>query len=319
MDFELNADQRALNDVVTEIISGYSGLPTTGNVVARIHSFYNQQLDDALTEGGFFEVAVTEGLGPLSAGLLVYEAGRSPGAIELGISTLMAPLILGESFARPFAIVREKDLARPIRFLPQAKTLIVVGTEHVTAIDLSSQEVHPRTSTFAYPYGVLGNIPDLKSGKRIAATVERVQQLWRVAIALEIAGAMQPAIEVAVDHVKQRVAFGRPIGANQAVQHRLAECAMIAEGAKWLALRAAWSLEPADAAVAALYAQEHVARIGFDTHQFLGALGNTLEHVLHFFTYKLRALASEAGGRTGQSQAVARGAWPEAMRLDAVA
>lgn len=313
MDFDLNSDQQAFIDVVAEIVSGHADLPTAGGTVARIHSFYNQKLDDAFAEGGFYAAAVTEGLGPLAAGLMIYEAGRSPGAIELALSALLAPLALGNEFERPFAIARERDLARPIRFLPQAKTLIVVGQDAVTAIDLRDRDVQPRTATFAYPYGQLADVPDASTGTRLSAPVAQVEQLWRVGLALEAAGAMKAALDVTVDHVKQRVQFNRTIGSNQAVQHRLAECAMIVEGARWLALRAAWSQDPADASVAALYVQEHVARIAFDTHQFLGALGNTLEHALHFFTYKLRALHSEAGGKHAQARSVATSAWPRAM------
>jgi alkylation response protein AidB-like acyl-CoA dehydrogenase len=109
----------------------------------------------------------------------------------------------------------------------------------------------------------------------------------------------------AVDHLTQRKQFGRPLGAFQALRHRMAECAVLAGGVRWLALKAADTADPADAALAALHAQESATRIAYDMHQMLGAMGMTLEHPLHLWTYRLKALLSDLGGRGGQSLAVA--------------
>jgi alkylation response protein AidB-like acyl-CoA dehydrogenase len=54
-----------------------------------------------------------------------------------------------------------------------------------------------------------------------------------------------------------------------------------------------------------LHAQESATRIAYDMHQMLGAMGMTLEHPLHLWTYRLKALLSELGGRGGQALAVA--------------
>ena len=55
----------------------------------------------------------------------------------------------------------------------------------------------------------------------------------------------------------------------------------------------------------ALHAQESAARVVYDLHQFVGAMGMTLEFPLHLWTYRLKALLSELSGRGGQAQAVA--------------
>jgi hypothetical protein len=59
--------------------------------------------------------------------------------------------------------------------------------------------------------------------------------------------------------------------------------------------------EDADAAVAALQAQHGAAQIVYDVHQMLGRMGMTLEHPLHLWTYRLKALLAELGGRAGQA------------------
>ncbi len=63
---------------------------------------------------------------------------------------------------------------------------------------------------------------------------------------------MSAALRLTVDHTRERKQFGRPIGSFQAVQHRLAELAVLVEGARWLALEAAFLGAPDDAADLAL-------------------------------------------------------------------
>jgi alkylation response protein AidB-like acyl-CoA dehydrogenase len=75
---------------------------------------------------------------------------------------------------------------------------------------------------------------------------------------------------------------------------------------KLLALKAASTAAPGDAALAAFHAQESTNRICYDLHQMLGAMGMTLEHSLHLWTYRLKLLTSELGGQSGQAQAVAQ-------------
>jgi alkylation response protein AidB-like acyl-CoA dehydrogenase len=84
----------------------------------------------------------------------------------------------------------------------------------------------------------------------------------------------------------------------------MAECAVLAGGVRWLALKAADSAEAGDAALAASHAQESGTRVAYDLHQMLGAMGMTLEHPLHLWTYRIKALLSELGGRGGQARAV---------------
>ena len=85
----------------------------------------------------------------------------------------------------------------------------------------------------------------------------------------------------------------------------MAECIVLARGVRWLALKAAATADEGDAALAAMHAQNSATRVVYDAHQMLAAMGMTLEHPLHLWTYRLKALLSELGGRGGQAQAVA--------------
>jgi alkylation response protein AidB-like acyl-CoA dehydrogenase len=136
--------------------------------------------------------------------------------------------------------------------------------------------------------------------------------LWRIALAAEVAGAIDGALRFTIDYVSQRQQFGRPIGAFQAVQHRLAEVAVACEATRWLAFRAASSGSVEDALIACGYAQDMARVATRDLHQFNGAIGLTLEHPLHLWTYRARALLSELGGAGAQDLELADKLWEAA-------
>jgi hypothetical protein len=208
------------------------------------------------------------------------------------------------------ALAREADLAQPVRFLDRARTLLVDLGDEAAALELRAGEVELQSAMYAYSFGRFRAAPDLSRARRLGTgSGARLRRWWRVALAVEAGAAMRAALEFTIDYVKNRRQFGRPIGSFQAVQHRLAIDTQLAEGTEWLARRAAWSGGEADAATAALHAQDAIGTICYDCHQFNGALGMTLEHPLHFWTLRLRALQGELGGSAVQAQAVADAVW----------
>jgi alkylation response protein AidB-like acyl-CoA dehydrogenase len=106
-------------------------------------------------------------------------------------------------------------------------------------------------------------------------------------LACEAVGVARRALEVATGHATTREQFGRPIGANQAVSHRLADGYAAVELARSLAYRAAWSVgsgrpDTAEAVLAAAVATRAAAvRVVETALQTLGAIGFTWEHPLH--------------------------------------
>jgi acyl-CoA dehydrogenase len=118
-----------------------------------------------------------------------------------------------------------------------------------------------------------------------------------VARSLQIAGTLETMLEISVRYSNERVAFEKKISKFQAVQHNLAKLA----GESAAALAAATSaadafatgaspdaafLEAASAKIRCSEAAEKAAAIA---HQVHGAIGFTIEHILHRYT--LRALA----------------------------
>ncbi|MCG8317379.1 MAG: hypothetical protein MI976_29525 [Pseudomonadales bacterium] len=295
MDFALNEDQIALNSELEKLAAKYSTPPTD----FREFVLTDSTLSDSLEQGGFFEAAEIPELGPLSAAMMVESLARLPYTAEVALSMLVAPQLKGD-WERPVAIIEN---GRPGRFVAQAKTIIIIDDKNVGVVSVSEADVESVKSLYAYPMGRLKETPTYRPlPKEQAANIKK----WiRVALAAEAAGLLQAALDAAIEHLTIRKQFGRPLGSFQAVQHRMAECTVLARGVRMLAIKAAWTGDEGDAALAALHAQDSATRIIFDLHQFMGAMGMTLEFPMHLWTYRLKALLSELNGRGGQARAVA--------------
>jgi alkylation response protein AidB-like acyl-CoA dehydrogenase len=162
-------------------------------------------------------------------------------------------------------------------------------------------------SLYGYPIAFLTAIPAETRGHDIA--LAEVERLWRVAVAAEIAGLLAAALQSVVTYTSDRKQFGRPIATFQALRHRMAEDQVVTNAAYWLAMKAAAGTSAADAAMALNYGQEAAKRVVYDYHQFLGGMGMTLEHPLHLWTYRLRLLTAELGGRGANALAAAEAIW----------
>jgi alkylation response protein AidB-like acyl-CoA dehydrogenase len=303
MDFQPTPDQRALIDAVEQIVAKPRALPRDGHFFA-----YSEALDEALRGGGFLQVACEEGMGALEAALVVEAACKSPFAAETAASALVAPMVMGETIPGPIALMA--DAKRAARFLPMAKNAFILDGDSAVLLEVANLKREPVESLMAYPMGRFETAPDLAGGRRLtAAQTEKLLTWWRIAIAVEACGAMQAAVGFTADYVTTRRQFKRPLGSFQAIQHRLSECTVYAQGSRWLALEAAWKGDAASAALAATYAQRAIRQIVHDMHQFNGALGITLEHPLHYWTYRLTALQAELGGSSRQAIAAAEHLW----------
>src|SRR4029453_1334512 len=115
-----------------------------------------------------------------------------------------------------------------------------------------------------------------------------------VAVAAELVGIAQRALDMSVEYAKERQQFERPIGAYQAVSHRLADMLWEVEEARSLTYYAAWS---ADADPGALTLAAHMAKarasdaatmVTHNAIQTLGGIGFTWEHDIHFFLKRAR-------------------------------
>lgn len=296
MDFSLNDDQLAVDGAIDKLAGQYATSPVDFHGFALV----SEDLDKELEESQYFEIAAIPEMGPLSAALAVERLARLPWTAEIALSMLVRPH-LDIELPRPFGIIEN---GRPGRFVVGAQTLIVIDGDDIGIAHPAVEDVEALPdSLFAYPMGRLVGNPEVKPLS--AEQADAVRTWLRVANAAEMAGLLQAAVDATVEHISVRKQFGRPIGTFQALRHRMAECAVLTGGVRWLALKAAWSGDAGDAALAALHAQDSATRVIYDLHQMSGAMGMTLEMDLHLWTYRMKALLSELGGRGGQAAAVA--------------
>lgn len=142
------------------------------------------------------------------------------------------------------------------------------------------------------------------------AVLARLNTLGAVARALQMAGAARRVLEITVQYVSNRRQFGRPVGSFQAVQHKLADMALMLQGARHTAYRAAWELSegrPAtrETAVAKMAMNEALSRICSMAHQAHGAIGFTWEYDLHLYTRQAISWRAEFGDTPSHREALA--------------
>ena len=144
--------------------------------------------------------------------------------------------------------------------------------------------------------------------------------------AFQIAGALEAALELTLEHTGTRVQFGKPLSKFQAVQHELAKLAGEVACATAAADLAAEALARGDVlgvAAGSLRAREAAGTGASIATQMHGAIGFTREHRLHLYTTSLWTWRDEFGGQVfwarqlGQAalEAGGTGYWPMVTAL----
>jgi hypothetical protein len=306
MDLALSPDQRAVLDALDSMVRPYEAAPLHDAPLFAV----DPALDSALVEAGFLDVAREPELGIATAALVIERLARLPLAVEAAASALVGPL-LDEAAAHPVCLVDARHWRRPVRYLRAGACVLVLEAHGVSRFIAAHGQFRPEPEAlFAYPLASLEALPSDRQALALDPAVLRTR--WQVGLAAESAGLLAAALASTVAHVSDRQQFGRPIATFQAVRHRLAEAQVRINGLYWLAMKAATTCDPGDAALAALHAQETARACVYDFHQFLGAMGMTLEHPLHLWTYRLKLLAGELGGSAGQARLAAEALWGEA-------
>ena len=121
-------------------------------------------------------------------------------------------------------------------------------------------------------------------------------------------GLMSRSLEMTLEYVQTRQAFKRPIGAFQALQHRMADMLLRTESTRSAVYRAAWccdtrSPETALAGAAAkAYAGDAARLVCGEAIQMHGGIGFTWELDLHFFFKRAKTLEQHYGSTEAQLQ-----------------
>lgn len=220
------------------------------------------------------------------ANLLIAAAGGEPKAgpatLALGALSLSGGRVSGRVERVPFASVAER-------------VVVVVG-DKLAVIGKGAAKCDATPNHAGEPYGTVAfdrAAPEFIGNSAVSA--ERALELAAVMRAMQMAGAADRVLAIAVEYSKQRVQFGRPISTFQAIQHMLAELASCIAATIASAEAAARDADEgglADGgsfsiAAAKSQASEFAHRIAAISHQSMGAMGFTHEHILHHYTRRL--------------------------------
>ncbi|HUA94101.1 MAG TPA: acyl-CoA dehydrogenase family protein [Acidimicrobiales bacterium] len=139
----------------------------------------------------------------------------------------------------------------------------------------------------------------------------RTLEVGRIAIASLSLSLTQAVLDLATDYARQRVQFGKPISAFQAVQFKLADMATELEAARWLTYRAAALRDSGqpfqkEAAMAKLKASRLATWAASEAVQIHGGIGTMLETPVARFYCDAKVLEIGEGTNEIQHLVIAR-------------
>jgi alkylation response protein AidB-like acyl-CoA dehydrogenase len=186
----------------------------------------------------------------------------------------------------------------------------------VEVTPLATVDMTRRLCTVALRDVAVSHADVLAESRQARQALRRVVDHALAALAVELVGSAQRALDLSVAYANERTQFGRPIGSFQAVKHKCVDMMVAVETARSLAYYAAWavseSTQDAEQAVgmAKAYCGEMARTVTSEAIQVHGGIGFTWEHDLHL--YYRRALASEAafGAAPAQRERILAGVAP---------
>jgi alkylation response protein AidB-like acyl-CoA dehydrogenase len=173
-----------------------------------------------------------------------------------------------------------------------AAVIVLVDGDSATVVEAGNAEVEQRDtidSTRRFS-SVRANGGSEQLGGDVQAGLDRAE----IALAAELVGVAQWAMDAAVAYAKDRKQFDRPIGSYQAVAHRCAQMMLESESARSAVYYSGWVAdnEPESVSLAASMAKAYAADAGWrvtaSSLQVHGGIGFTWEHDLHFFLKRAR-------------------------------
>ena len=154
------------------------------------------------------------------------------------------------------------------------------------------------------------NIIGLQEGKGFS-TAMKVLEKGRITIAASCVGTAQYCLDVSIAHAKQRVQFGKPISANQAIQWMLADMAIGIYTGRQIVHHTAWCRDQKQrvtqqAAMCKVYCTEMVNRVADSALQIHGGMGYMKESPIERIYRDMRLMRIFEGTSEVQRMVVAR-------------
>lgn len=310
-----------------QLIDAFSALYAKESPPERVRAAeplgFDQRLWDLLVDMGSVSMAVQEANGGWGASLLdlalvAEQHGEALGSAPLIETQVAARLlerlgavcagVLAEVLAGERTVTMALHPARNGRasMIPAGAVsddvLVMVGDDLVlAAIDDDAADgalvIPDNAGSMPLADIDVGGGRVVASGRAAVGMYQAALDDWLVLTANALVGIARRSLDIGVAYVTERRAFGQPIGAFQAISHRLADSAAAVDGALLLAREAAWSAgeEPERfaelAAMAFGFAAETARDVSYRSLHFHGGYGFMVEYDIQLYFRRARAWA----------------------------
>jgi alkylation response protein AidB-like acyl-CoA dehydrogenase len=131
--------------------------------------------------------------------------------------------------------------------------------------------------------------------------VEHIIQNAATLKSAEMAGGAQYVLEITTQYCKERIQFDKPLGAFQAIQHKLADMLIDIDGLKFLVWEASWQVSencasPRIVSMAKVKANSVYQQVCIDCMITQGAMGFTNEMDVGLYHLRTKMNEFECGG-----------------------
>ena len=311
MNFDYSDDQQAIKSTAREFLASRFKLEKVRELAEK--GEYDDGLWGQISELGWPGIFIEESAGGQDLGVLELTIIQE----ELGY--VCAPTPFFSNAAAGLVVKHAGSSEQQERLLPgvasgEARgtagvaqdgvgTLVpdADGAEFVVLFENGSASVHETSAAEVEQLDTIDStrryfrVTPSGDGEPLEGDLRGAWQRIEVALAAELVGISQRALEMAVEYAKDRKQFDRPIGAYQGVSHRCAQMMLETESARAAMLYAGWTADnepeslPLAASMAKAYAADAGWRVTASSLQVHGGIGFTWEHDLHWFLKRARA------------------------------
>ena len=315
MNFDLNDEQKEIKRVAHDLLGARS--PFAKVREAAEAGEYDAGLWGELVDLGWPGIAVSaqhggQDLGAVELSVLLEELGYACAATPFYSTATAAAVIQAtgtdEQRSRwlPALASGEATAGIGTRELAAdaagAAVILLLEGEEAILLDAEQADVEPFVSIDpTRRFATVGG-----EGEALGAgAADRI----RAALAAEVVGVSQRALDMTLDYVKDRKQFGVPVGSFQAVSHRCAQMLLHTESGRSAAYFAAWAADadperlPEAAALAAAATADGGREVTAGAIQAHGGIGFTWEADVHWL-YKRAQLDSLLLGGSRRHRAV---------------
>jgi alkylation response protein AidB-like acyl-CoA dehydrogenase len=326
MDFGLSDDQREIQRTARALLAeraragGFSSLREHAEARRPDRELWRE-----LRELGWLGIALPEryggqGLGSVELSILCEELGRSLAPIPFLPTVLASTLIehagSDEQRERLLPPLASGEQGAAVGVLSEGRAELVIGggEAHVLVLlEDGRARVLPAGQTDITLVACIDPTrsaaevtPAEGAGELLEGDLPGGLDRALVAIASELVGVCDRALELTVAYVKERKQFGVPVGSYQAVSHRCAQMLLDTERARSATAYAAWAADadperlPRAAAMAKASASEAAVDVSASAIQAHGGIGFTWEADIHWLYKRSLLDAALLGGAKRQ-------------------